>query len=166
MPSDILNMSKVGFNNISTVDQRQIILHKQGTTAYDISLVHWSLTLLAPPADTLDGLDGFLSMREVDYVRAGTVNLNLASIMLDSAVFAHFSVCAAVNVEGAFASVLNLVIPYPKPFRVPFLSVIANTVFTTDVSLSVEVFYDEQNVTAAEMAYLKRVRHLAQTAPS
>lgn len=149
--------------NVTSNDWQRILLHKQGLVAFDIWTIVYNFFITAVPAATRDTVTCFLSKREFDYVPDGALAVNGAVSAASGSTFAFATYSQHVNTEGMSVGVRTLVIPFAKPYRVPFASWVGRGATDTDIVCSVEVYYEEKKVSSREMAWLKRGTEVIRT---
>lgn len=142
---------------------RSVLFRNQGTTLYDIHLVLWTMVLITP-AVADEGFVAALSLLEDDLVEDATA-IAFDRMVQDDGYTSLFALALDVVTTGGLALVPQLVIPYSKPFTVPYLSIVANTSNLNQVArLSVEIFFDRRQATVQEKAaHVGAIRSLART---
>jgi len=147
-----MELAKQGFI-ASAGGLRTIMLRRRPLTAYDIYLIHWSFTntnILA----TNDVINAALSTRLVDQVE-DTTTIGFDDMVLENGIFGVFSWSGDLVTEGGAALVGNHTIPFPKPFRVPWLAVLFNIATgAASANTGLELYFEQVKISAAEDAFL------------
>jgi len=152
-----------GFFTGVAQDSASLILPEQGLVAYDIWLVNWVMNpSVAPPDDILELWVFGLSKRLSDLV-TGNISIGGVDMLTSPGVFAMASWITTVRTEGIGIGMPSKVIPFPKPYRVPFAAMITNANGSVNLEAACEVYYDEVTVSSREMAWLRRRTEVIRT---
>lgn len=145
--------AKVGQNSTTGDLRRRILLPAMRGYAYDIHVAHFCFSSESN-IGTEEEAGVALSVRYVDQVD-DTTDVDLATQASDPGIFAR----AALNVSiagasGGMAIMGAHTVPFPRPYRVPYLAVVIHQQFGVSVQVSAEVFYDVVRVSQLEQAQL------------
>jgi len=131
---------------------RTILFENQGRTVYDIYLVRYSLQLLSL-LDVNDVIDMALSTRAEDQVE-DTTNVTFAELIGDRNIFLPFFYMADFVTEGASTIIASEVIPFTKPFSVPYLAFVGLLSVPVTANAGVEIYYERRRASIREKAQM------------
>jgi len=151
----------------STPDTRITILEAQGLIAYDIYLVNWVFNFPNIPTDAVEnwlmGLSKRLEDQSSQGIFGGAAEMTPLTILQSDAIFAMCGLMTAVNTQGGLALIASRPIPFTKPYRVPYASMVISASGTVEVQGACEVYYESVRVSPREMAFLRKDTEVIRT---
>lgn len=131
---------------------RRIIFRHQARTAYDIHVIRYTyIGISMQEANEVFAMA--LSQRFQDQVDdSGPVGFNVLNDTLG--LFAPSSFVGDLLTSGAIGLIPSDTIVFPKPFRVPYASVIFNAAVATAINAGVEIYFDRVRISNMELAQL------------
>lgn len=138
--------------SFQTTGLRTILLHHQGKTAYDISVIHW-INAQPDMNNTDEQIMMALSQRFADQVEDEAA-VSFDELVEAQGIFATFVMSSDLSTSGANAIVGNHTIAFPKPYRVPYCSLIVNPATAAISRGGVELFFDRVRISDIELAQL------------
>lgn len=135
-----------------TAGLRTIIFQHQANTAYDIHLIAWNHINISP-VDINDVVMAALSQRFLDQVE-DEATIGFDEISSEEGIFGIYGWSTDLVTSGSTSFVGGYVIPFAKPYRVPYASVLFNMAVANASTLGVEVFFERVRISAMEQAQL------------
>jgi len=137
----------------AVVGLRTVMLRNQGTTAYDIHVIHYSFSN-TNIGQVAENAGMAVSTRLQDQVE-DAVAVSLPDQQSENGIYLPVQLSYDLVTEGGLSIVGAHTVPFPKPFRVPFLAGIFNSLTSGNNSnLGIEVFFERVEVVVREKASL------------
>lgn len=149
--SDLIH-AKVGTRLAGTEGERARILRNQGSTLYDIHLIHY-FWITVGAVEVADFAAMGLSTRKDDQVNDATI-ISRVDLTAEEGIFGVVSLNIDLLTEGGSAVVGAHTIPFPEPYTVPWLAVLLHADTVQEVHLGVDLWFTRRDADPMEKASL------------